>query len=77
MPELIRFAAYTSSPLYAVDLRSHALTHLTLADTSGSRKREHDIHALKRLDNQTLRQSAPKGRKVLYVWDKAGIDFMQ
>jgi hypothetical protein len=36
-----------------------------------------DLHALKRLDNQTLRQTAPKGRKVLYVWDKAGINFMQ
>jgi hypothetical protein len=68
---------YPTQHFYAVDLRSHALAHLTLADTSGNRKREHDIHALKRLDNQTLRQSAPKGRKVLYVWDKAGIDFLQ
>jgi hypothetical protein len=68
---------YPTQHFYAVDLRNHALTHLTLADTSGSRKREHDIHALKRLDNKTLRQSALKGRKVLYVWDKAGIDFMQ
>ncbi len=44
---------------------------------SGNRKREHDTRALKRLDIQTLRQAAPKGRKVLYVWDQAGIDFMQ
>ena len=62
---------------YSVDLRSHALKHLTLADTSGTRKREHDTRALKRLDIKTLRQSAPKGRKVLYVWDRAGIDFLQ
>ena len=68
---------YPTQHFYAVDLRNHALTHLTVADTSGNRKREHDIHALKRLDTQTLRQSAPKGTKVLYVWDKAGIDFMQ
>jgi hypothetical protein len=52
---------------YSVDLRSHALKHLTLADTSGTRKREHDTRALKRLDIETLRQSAPKGRKVIYV----------
>jgi len=32
---------------------------------------------LKRLDIETLRQSAPKGRKVIYVWDRAGIDFLQ
>jgi hypothetical protein len=62
---------------YSVDLRSHALKHLTLADTSGTRKREHDTRALKRLDIETLRQSAPKGRKVIYVWDRAGIDFFQ
>ena len=62
---------------YSVDLRSHALRHLTLADTSGTRKREHDTRALKRLEIETLRQSAPKGRKVIYVWDRAGIDFLQ
>ena len=62
---------------YSVELRSHALRHLTLADTSGTRKREHDTRALKRLDIETLRQLAPKGRKVIYVWDRAGIDFLQ
>lgn len=68
---------YPIQHFYAVNLRSQALNHLTLADTSGNRKREHDIRALKRMDTDTLRRSAPKGRKVLYVWDKAGIDFMQ
>ena len=62
---------------YSVDLRTNALRHLTLADTSGKRKREHDTRALKRLDIETLRQSAPKGRKVIYVWDRASIDFQQ
>lgn len=51
--------------------------YLALADTSGTRKREHDTRALKRLEIETLRQSAPKGRKVIYVWDRAGIDFFQ
>ena len=68
---------YATQHFYAVDLRNHFLNHLTVADTSGNRKKEFDIRALKRLDKDTLRQSAPKGRKVLYVWDKAGIDFMQ
>lgn len=68
---------YPTQHFYSVDLRTHALKHLTLADTSGNRKREHDTRALKRLDIKALRQAAPKGRKVLYVWDKAGIDFMQ
>lgn len=68
---------YPTQHFYSVDLRSHALRHLTLADTSGKRKREHDTRALKRLEVETLRQSAPKGRKVIYVWDRAGIDFLQ
>ncbi len=68
---------YPTQHFYSVDLRTHALRQLTLADTSGNRKREYDIRALKRLDIETLRQSAPKGRKVIYVWDKAGIDFSQ
>ena len=68
---------YSTQHFYSVDLRTHALRHLTLADTSGIRKREHDTRALKRLDIETLRQSAPKGRKVVYVWDRAGIDFFQ
>ncbi|MFQ5485193.1 MAG: transposase [Desulfobacterales bacterium] len=66
---------YPTQHFYSVDLRSHALRQLTLADTSGNRKREYDTRAIKRLDIETLRQSAPKGRKVIYVWDKAGIDF--
>ena len=68
---------HATQHFYSVDLRSHALRHLTLADTSGVRKREHDTRALKRLEIDTLRQSAPKGRKVIYVWDRAGIDFFQ
>jgi len=68
---------YPTQHFYSVDLRAYALRHLTLADTSGIRKREHDTRALKRLDIETLRQSAPKSRKVVYVWDRAGIDFFQ
>lgn len=68
---------YSTLHFYSVNLRTNGLNHLTLADTSGARKKEHDMRALKRLDTETLRQGAQKGRKVLYVWDKAGIDFRQ
>ncbi len=61
---------------FALDLRSHALVHLTAADQVARRK-EHDMRVLKRLDLEMLRQGARKGRKVLYVWDRAGIDFRQ
>ncbi len=57
--------------LYALNLRTHALHHLT----HSLGKKEHDMHAIKRLGAESLRLGAPKGRKVLWVWDRAGLDF--
>ena len=67
---------YATGHLYSLCLRSHCMTHLTVSDQV-QRKKEHDMRALKRQDVLTLRQGAAKGRKVLYVWDRAGIDFRQ
>jgi hypothetical protein len=62
--------------LYSRNLRTGCLSHLTVNDQQ-ARKKEHDMRALKRLDIAALRQGASKGRKVLYIWDRAGIDFVQ
>jgi hypothetical protein len=67
---------YAAGHFLALNLRTHALAHLTAADQV-ERKKEHDMHALKRLALEDLRQGTAKGRKVLYVWDRAGIDFRQ
>lgn len=67
---------YATGHLYTLDLRTHAMSHLTVADQI-ERKKEHEMRALKRQSAETLRQGAPCGRKVLYVWDRAGIDFRQ
>lgn len=67
---------YATGHVYALDLRSHAMSHLAVADQI-NRKKEHEMRALKRQTADTLRQGAPKGRKVLYVWDRACIDFQQ
>ena len=67
---------YATGHLYSLDLRSHAMNHLTVADQI-ERKKEHEMRALKRQTADTLRQGAAKGRKVLYIWDRAGIDFRQ
>jgi hypothetical protein len=67
---------YATGHLYSLDLRSHCMTHLTVSDQV-ERKKEHDMRALKRQDIQSLRQGAGKGRKALYIWDRAGIDFRQ
>ena len=58
---------------FALNLRTQALSHLTHAQG----KKEHDMHALKRLDVATLRHGAPAGRKVLYAYDCAAIDYAQ
>lgn len=60
---------------FLLDLRTHFLSHLTSADQSGTRKREHDMHAIKRLEINALRCGQPKGTRVILAWDKAGIDF--
>jgi hypothetical protein len=56
--------------LYALNLRTRALHHLTLAEDH-----EHDMSAIKRLGAEGFRMGTPKGRKVLWVWDRAGINF--
>jgi hypothetical protein len=59
---------------FALNLKSQSLFPLVLADLAG-RKKEHDVRALKRQSVTMLRQGAGKGCKVLWVWDKAGVDF--
>lgn len=59
---------------FALNLKSQSLFPLVLADLT-ERKKEHDMRALKRQRVAMLRQGAGKGRKGLWVWDKAGVDF--
>ena len=61
---------------FMLNLRNHSMSHLAMADQSGTRKGEHDMHAIKRSEIQDLRVGEPKGRKVILAWDKAGIDFV-
>jgi len=68
---------YATQHFYTLNLRTHDLNHLCLAEYGPDRKKEHDMRALKRTSADTLRQQAPIGRKVLYVWDRAGLDFSQ
>lgn len=67
---------YAVGHLYGINLRTRALGHLIHCDEIARRK-EHDMRALKRLEVRVLRQGAAKARKVLWVYDRAGIDFLQ
>lgn len=58
---------YPVQHFYTLDLRTHALNHLTQADVSGNRKKEHDMRALKRMEINKLRNNAPTGRKVIFI----------
>jgi hypothetical protein len=59
---------------FALNLKSQSLFPLVLADLA-QRKKEQDLRALKRQSVAMLRQGAGKGRKVMWVWDKAAVDF--
>ena len=56
---------------YSLNLRTHSLRHLA----AGQGLHEHDMSALKRIKPKGLRQDVPQGRRVLIIYDKAGIDF--
>jgi Transposase DDE domain len=62
--------------IYMRNLRNGLMSHL-IALNDIKRCQEHDMHALKRARTDDIRQGAPKGRKVLLVYDRAGIDFAQ
>ena len=67
---------YSTPHVYTLDLRTNAMGHLDVADQV-LRKKEHEMRTLKRQDIETLRQGAAPGRKVLYIWDVAGLDYRQ
>jgi hypothetical protein len=57
--------------LYSLNLRGHQMRHLAAAEGL----HEHDMSMLKRINAKGLRQEVPRGKRVLIVYDKAGIDF--
>lgn len=67
----------SSQNFFSFNLRTQTVRHLTVAQIGGERKREHDMHALKRLDHNELRFGANKGRKVVHMYDKGGVDLPQ
>lgn len=60
---------------FSLNLRTHSMALLDIAKPL--REREHDMHLLKRLGATKLRMAEPKGRKVIHVYDPAGIDYLQ
>jgi hypothetical protein len=70
---MIEETCWPTGHFFGLNLKSQSLFPLALADLAG-RKKEHDARALKRQSVAMLRQGAGKGRKVLWVWDKAAVN---
>ena len=60
---------------FELDLRTHHIDYLDLAQPKDGKKSEHDMKMLKRQDLEQLRAGAAKGVKVLWLWDRACIDY--
>ena len=56
---------------FSLNLRGHQLCHLAV----GEGLHEHDMSMLKRIKPTGLRQGVTQGKRVIIVYDKAGIDF--
>jgi len=62
--------------LYALNLRTRDMSHLALS-SDGRNRKPNDIGVLKRMGIDALKQGSQQGQKLLYVWDRACIDFIQ
>ena len=60
---------------FRMNMRTHHLSCLAMAEPKDGKKKEHDMAAIKRSTAEDLRYGAPVGRKVMLVWDKACIDY--
>jgi len=67
--------AYSVGHLFATNLRTRSIRHLDVLRPGD--KMENETHALKRLGSKVLRMGEPAGRKVIMVYDRACVDFME
>ena len=62
---------------FRLNLRNHHLDYISLEKRELGMKKKHDARIIKEADPEALRNHAPKGRQVIYCWDKACIDYQQ
>ena len=67
--------AVATGHFFRVNMRTHHLSCLAMAEPGDGKKNEHDMAAIKRSCAAALRYGAAAGRKVMLIWDKAGIDY--
>jgi len=67
--------AVATGHFFRMDMRDHHMSCLGMAKPKDGKKKAHDMTVIKRAGAGQLRNGAPKGRKVMLVWDKACIDY--
>ena len=58
-----------------MNMRTHHMSCLGMANPEEGEKKAHDMTFIKRSAADQLRNGAPKGRKVMLIWDKACIGY--
>lgn len=67
--------AIATGHFFRMNLRTHHMSCLGMANPEDGKKKAHDMTVIKRSSADQLRNGAPVGRKVMLVWDKACIDY--
>ena len=71
----VELRAIATGHFFRMNMRSHHLSCLGMANPEDGKKKAHDMTVIKRSSADQLRNGAAKGRKVMLVWDKACIDY--
>lgn len=67
--------AIATGHFFQMDMRSNHMSCLGMSNPEDGKKKAHDMTVIKRSTADQLRNGAPKGRKVMLVWNKACIDY--
>jgi len=64
-----------TSHFFCLNLRYDHFDYFNVSRPDEGKKKDHDMRLIKRMEVERLRNGAKVGRKVLYAWDKACIDY--
>jgi hypothetical protein len=67
--------AIATGHFFRMNMRNHHMSCLGMANPEDGKKKAHDMTVIKRSSADQLRNGAPKGRKVMLIWDKACINY--
>jgi len=69
------FRSVPTGHFFRMNLRNQHLSCFDFVEPGKGKKKTHDVRVIRKSLPETLRNNAPKGVKVMEVWDKACIDY--